>query len=112
PERNTGAASTRTLSIAPGETRALDNVLNSMFGISGGSATGSLLVTTQSASSIIASARTYAQTDSGTIGQFIPAVTPADSIGAGERSLQLLQLEQSDAFRTNIGLTETSGNPA
>ena len=43
------------------------------------------------------------------IGQFVPAVTPADSVGDGDRSLQLLQLENSDAFRTNIGLAETTG---
>ena len=57
-------------------------------------------------------ARTYNQTGSGTYGQFIPAVTPADAAGLGERTLQLLQLEQSDRFRTNIGLDEVSGNAA
>jgi hypothetical protein len=39
-------------------------------------------------------------------------VTPAQSIGLGGGNLQLLQLEASDRFRTNIGLAETSGNAA
>ncbi|HSP15635.1 MAG TPA: putative Ig domain-containing protein [Thermoanaerobaculia bacterium] len=102
----------RTVNIAAGETKGLDNILNTTFGITDPSAGGSILVTTPSASSIIASARTYTPVDVGTVGQFIPAVTAADSVGAGDRSLQLLQLESSDAFRTNIGLVETTGSSA
>jgi Putative Ig domain len=104
-------AITRATTIAPGETKDLDNILNSTFGVTSTNAGGSVLITTTAASSIIASARTYASVENGgTIGQFVPAVTPAESVGAGDRSLQLLQLEQSDAFRTNIGLAETTGN--
>ena len=101
----------RTTTIASGETKDLDNILNATFGINETNAGGSVLITTPTTSSIIASARTYALADNGgTIGQFVPAVTPDDSVGTGDRSLQLLQLEQSDAFRTNIGLAETTGN--
>lgn len=104
-------AITRTTTIAAGETKDLDNILNTTFGVNAPNAGGAVLITTTAASSIIASARTYAAVaNGGTIGQFVPAVTPADSVGAGDRSLQLLQLEQSDAFRTNIGLAETTGN--
>ncbi len=103
----------RTAAIAAGETKDLDNILNTTFGVTETNAGGSVLITTTDTSSIIASARTYALVDNGgTIGQFVPAVTVADSVGAGERSLQLLQLESSDGFRTNIGLVETSGNSA
>ena len=112
PEGAPTSVQSRTITIAAGETKALDNVLNSLFGISAPSATGSVVVTTAGTSNIIATARTYAVTDVGTIGQFIPAVTPSDAVGAGDRALQLLQLESSDAFRTNIGLAETTGNPA
>ena len=48
-------------------------------------------------------------TSTGTLGQFIPGVTPNEAAGNGEGSLQLLQLEQSDRYRTNIGLAETTG---
>lgn len=106
-----GTPLTQTTTIVPGETKDLDNILNTTFGINEANAGGSVLITTPTTSSIIASARTYALADNGgTIGQFVPAVTPADSVGAADRSLQLLQLEQSDAFRTNIGLAETTGN--
>jgi len=111
PQGATSAANTTTVSIAAGEVKAYDNILNSLFGINDTSG-GSLLVTTPSSSSIIASARTFAQTDAGTYGQFIPGVTPADSVGRGERALNILQLEQSDNFRTNVGLVETTGNAA
>jgi hypothetical protein len=100
------------VTLQPGETRALDNVLSSLFGVSSANAGGSVLVTTEAQSSLIASARTYAQTDAGTYGQFIPAVTPQDGVGLGERSLHLIQLEQSSEYRTNIGLVETSGREA
>jgi len=60
----------------------------------------------------VATARTYTQATSGTYGQFIPAVTPTQSVGLGGGNLQLLQLEASERFRTNIGLAETSGNAA
>lgn len=101
----------RTTTIASGETKDLDNILNATFGVTAPNAGGSVLVTTAATSSIIASARTYAvASNGGTIGQFVPAVTPNDSVGVGDRALQLLQLEQSDAFRTNIGLAETTGS--
>ncbi len=38
-------------------------------------------------------------------------MTVAESVGAADRALQLLQLESSSRFRTNVGVTETSGNP-
>jgi len=112
PQGAPGSPIVRNVTIAAGETKGLDNILNTTFGVNDLNAGGSVVVTTTGTSSIIGSARTYAATDNGTIGQFIPAVTPADAVGAGDRSLQILQLEQSDAFRTNIGLAETTGNPA
>jgi hypothetical protein len=57
----------------------------------------------------VATARTYNQTSAGTYGQFIPGVSPQESVGLGDRTLQILQLESSTRFRTNIGVTETSG---
>jgi putative Ig domain-containing protein len=112
PQGAPGSPQARTVNIAAGEVKGLDNILNRTFGITDPSAGGSILVTTTGPTNLIASARTYTPVDVGTVGQFIPAVTTSDSIGNGDRSLQLLQLENSDAFRTNIGLVETTGNPA
>src|SRR5207253_4333023 len=74
PQGAPGSPQSKTISIAAGETRGLDNILNSTFGIADPSAAGSVLVTTPTTSSIIASARTDTPTDVGTVGQFIPAV--------------------------------------
>jgi len=102
---------TTTLTLQGGEVRAINDLIASTWPGTTQTA-GSLLVSSASASSLVATARTYTQTTSGTYGQFIPAVTPAQAVGSGERSLQLLQLESSDRFRTNIGLAETSGSAA
>jgi hypothetical protein len=102
---------TSVITLQPGETRALDNLVANTWPQLAQTA-GSLIVSSANASALVATARTYTQTTSGTYGQFIPAVTPAQSAGGGERSLQLLQLESSDRYRTNIGLAETSGSAA
>jgi hypothetical protein len=97
--------------IRKGEVLVLDNVLPSLFEKSGTG--GSIVVTTNAPSSLVATGRTYTSVeDDGTFGQFIPGLTPAEGIGAGDRGQQILQLEESDGFRSNIGLTELSGNSA
>lgn len=107
---NTGASGAQQVVIAPGQVEAIDNALQSLYALT--NTGGSMLVTTPGSSQLIVTARTYNQTTNGTYGQFIPAVTPADSVGiADNRVLQLLQLESSDQMRTNIGFVETSGNP-
>ena len=105
-----GAASPKSLTIHHGEVAVLDNILPTLFGVSGSG--GSVVVTTPSSSSLVATARTYTlRADNGTYGQFIPGVMPADGVGNGDRALQVLQLEQSDRFRSNLGLVELTGNP-
>ena len=47
----------------------------------------------------------------GNFGQFIQAVTPNEAIALGSRPLQILQVEESARFRSNIGLAEVSGRP-
>jgi hypothetical protein len=108
--QNGGEAKTVPLSLKPGEVKQLDSVLSSLFGITNEG--GALHLATASASSLIATARTYNQTSNGTYGQFISAVTPDGAIGSGSRPLQLLQVEESDRFRSNIGIAEVSGQPA
>jgi hypothetical protein len=107
---NPGAAAPVQITLAPGEVKAIDNTLQSLFNLTNSG--GSMLVTTPTSSSLITTARTYNQTGNGTYGQFIPGVTPADSVGLGGRALQILQLEQSSRLRSNIGIAETTGNDA
>jgi hypothetical protein len=112
PERNPGAGISKQITLDAGEIEVLDNVVNGLFeqtGIIG----GSIAVTTPTDTQLTTTARTYNQKtpQGGTYGQYIPGVTPAQSVGLGDRALQLLQLEQSSRFRTNIGLNETAGQP-
>src|SRR3954447_3760998 len=100
-----------TVTLKSGEVASYDDILKSSFGLNTDSG-GALSIATDQSSSLITSARTYNLTTTGTLGQFIPGVTPNDAIGNAEGSLQLLQLEQSDRYRTNIGLAETAGQPA
>lgn len=111
PEGNPAGALTRELVIDAGEIEVLDNVIGGLFGQPNGTG-GSIIITTPAATSLTATARTYNETDTGSYGQYIPGITPADAAGAGDRALQILQVEQSSRLRTNIGLAETTGSPA
>lgn len=97
--------------IGAGQVLALDNVLPSVFGAS--NTGGSIVVTTPGESSLVVTGRTYTVMDNGgTFGQFIPGVTPAEAVAQGDEPLEVLQLEHSDRFRTNVGIAEVSGQPA
>jgi uncharacterized repeat protein (TIGR01451 family) len=110
PQNGSGSPSATALTINPGETKQLDNILQTLFGLV--DTGGALHVTTPDQTNLVISGRTYNQTPNGTFGQFIPAVTPNESVGAGGRSLQILQAEESVRYRTNVGIAETTGKPA
>jgi hypothetical protein len=98
-----------TLTIKPGEVKTIDSALKTLFNIA--NSAGSLVVTTAGDSKLVVTGRTYNQTGSGTYGQFIPGLTSRDGVGNGERALQILQVEESDRFYTNVGVFELTGNP-
>ncbi|HYO78000.1 MAG TPA: hypothetical protein VE010_16190, partial [Thermoanaerobaculia bacterium] len=103
-------ASTAPLTVGAGQVRALNDVLPSMFGVNSGA--GSVTVNAPSNAPLVVTARTYSrEADGGTYGQFIPGVTASDATGTGERGIELLQLEQSNLYRTNVGLIEVTGKP-
>jgi hypothetical protein len=96
--------------LAPGEVLSIDNTLLSLWNITNSG--GAVLVTTDASSALVVTARTFSRRDDGgTFGQFIPAVAPSDAVGLGERPLEVLQLEQSAGFRSNLGLVEVTGQP-
>ena len=110
PQNNDTPVPGPAFTINPGEVKRFDNALPSLFNIQGSG--GSILLTTSGQSSLVASGRTYTAVGDGTFGQFIPGVTPAEAVTTGDRALQIQQLEQSQNFRTNIGLAEVSGSGA
>lgn len=110
PRNNGTPVQLPAITIGAGQVKAYDDVLSKLFNVTG--TAGSIVLTTPSNSSVVATGRTYSVAgNGGTFGQFIPAVTPAEGIGLGDKPLQLLQLEQSQNFRTNLGLAELTGNP-
>ena len=100
----------KSITIQPGQISVLDDILHALYAQS--NIGGAIQVKTAAGQPLIVSGRTYDQEPSGTYGQFVPAVTPLEAVGLGDRELQILQVEQSDAFRSNIGLAEVTGQPA
>ena len=95
--------------IPAGQVLAIDNVLGTLWSATGG---GAVALTTDNDTPLVVTARTFSRDSSGgTFGQFIPGVTASDAVGTGERTLQIVQLEQSPSFRSNLGLAEVTGNP-
>ena len=108
PQGATTAIATKQLTIEPGAVLALDNVLANTFGTT--SSSGALQI--DSTEPLVTNARTYNQREGGTYGQFITAATVDDATGIGERPLEILQLEESTRFRSNVGLAEITGHAA
>lgn len=100
----------RQIDIAPGQIVPYDNIIETLFQAAGTG--GALLIDTPAETSLVVTGRTYSRAAEGTYGQFIPAITSSDGTGAGEGALQILQIEQSPEFRTNVGLVELTGKTA
>jgi uncharacterized repeat protein (TIGR01451 family) len=109
PSSNPSASASAQVSVNPGEVKALDGILASLFQLHG--VGGALHVTTAAGAPLVVTARTYNQTAAGTVGQFIPAVTDDEAVGVNDRALQIVQAEESSRYRTNLGITEISGSP-
>ncbi|MHB9000147.1 MAG: hypothetical protein ACYC9N_11620, partial [Thermoanaerobaculia bacterium] len=96
------------ITIEPGQVRVIDDTLRTLFGSE--NVGGALHIVTPADTPLVATSRTYDQQTEGTFGQFIPAVTANDAVSAEDRALEILQVEQSDRYRTNLGLAEVTGN--
>ena len=107
PTGNPSASASSSVTIQPGEVKALDDVVHTTFNLT--NAGGALHVTTAVSVPLVVTARTYDETATGTLGQFVQAVTPADAVGSSDRALQLLQMEDSPRYRTNLGIAEVTG---
>jgi hypothetical protein len=103
-----GNPASKTISIDAGQVFEMNDLLRSEFGLT--NRNGALHVATGSEAQLVATARTYNKTSSGTYGQFIPGIPASQGVGLGGRTLQLMQVEQSPQFRANLGIFEMSGN--
>ncbi|MDP9190341.1 MAG: PKD domain-containing protein [Acidobacteriota bacterium] len=100
--RTPGGAFSANRTLAPGETLAYDDVITNAFPQLAGSVGGSLLVT--SAGPIIATSRTFNVTSVGTYGLYVPSRPAAELTHAGV-SAWLVQLQENDDYRCNLGIT-------
>jgi len=107
---NNGASKSANVLLGAGQVLTLDNILKTQFDIE--NAGGVVHLTTPNAASLVVTGRTYNQTENGTFGQYVPAVTPDQAVGLGGRTLHILQVEDSTRYRTNVGLAEVNGRPA
>jgi hypothetical protein len=105
-----GSSVSKDVSLAPGQVQTFDAALHQFFGLSNDG--GALHIATTATTPLVATARTYNQTANGTYGQFVPAVTANDAAALGTRPLQILQIEESDRYRTNVGFAEVTGKAA
>jgi hypothetical protein len=100
-------------SVGAGQEQAFNDIVATLFKQTNSG--GSIVFATSSPSSLVATGRTYTidpTQNNGTYGQFIPGVMPSQGIGNGDKPLQILQLEQSKNFRSNVAVFELTGQPA
>lgn len=95
----------RELSIAPGQQIALDDLVAAEFRSAG---TGSLEVRGD-VEGLVLTSRTYNDDAAGTYGQFVPGVSAARALRAGDPSHHILALRNDAAFRSNLGFAEVAG---
>jgi hypothetical protein len=103
----TASAQTLTLDLqlGPGEQVMLDDIVGRI----GGEGSGSLEVVSQRP--ILVSSRTFNQGSDGTYGQYLDGHAGSAMASTGD-TVWLPQLQQDDAFRTNIGLLNSGSEQA
>jgi hypothetical protein len=98
------------LDLPAGESRLLEDVLETLF-----ADTGAAALAINATDGLMASSRTFNDAASGTFGQLVPGMDPSDETTLRPGRLgHLAQLEQTDLAsgrRTNIGLVNLSENP-
>ena len=93
-----------TFSLEPGASLRLADVVDAVFSFNG---SGALRLTAVEGA-ILATSRTYNTNPSGTYGQYIPAMD-AEAAAEHGHDYALVQLSSSEAYRTNVGVVNTTG---
>ena len=100
-----GSVQTRPLYLAPRQSLTFGNALLDIFGMPSGAGAVSIEATSPSSTpNLKVTSRTFTTGSSGTYGQGVPNVDPADL----QQTLFLTGLESDTDFRTNIGLVNRS----
>jgi hypothetical protein len=107
----TGERITQTGAIRDHRALRLQDVAGNLFGSAGAFGT----VRADLPDGVVATSRTFTSTSSGTFGQFIPlqhAEEGSAPLSPGGPARQLLHVERSASFRTNLGAINTGGSDA
>ena len=99
-----GASHTETYTIPGMTTVEIPNILDNIFGLS--NTAGALHLTAPS--NILAESRTFTPGSTGTFGQSIPGIPTSQAMVTGD-SADLLYIDNSADYRTNVGLVDVSG---
>src|SRR5438445_2782429 len=89
----------------PAQIVAIDDIVHTLLQSAG---TGQLQIVGAN-DQILINSRTYTPSSSGTYGQFVPSAVASESVGAGDLPLSIPGLENTSAFRSNIGFAEVAG---
>lgn len=109
PQGSTTPVGPFAVTIGPNEVKVLESVVKTQFGLE--NTGGAMHIVTPNNSSLVITGETFDVNEDGKYGQTIPSVTVAEAVGTADRPLQLLQLEDSAQYRTNLGLAELTGKP-
>jgi hypothetical protein len=93
--------------VSAGQAAVLDDVVGSTFG--GTDSRGSLLVESSPVGGLVVVSRTYNVGATGTYGQGTQTVTAGQGVDASGGVLRLIALHNTEQYRTNVGITEMSG---
>lgn len=100
-------AKTANVTVGAGEVHAIDSLLATLFNET--NIGGTLHITTDAPAPLIVSAKMSNRVAAGATTQFIEARTENDAATSADRALQILQLEESERFRSNVGIVEVGG---
>jgi subtilisin-like proprotein convertase family protein len=103
----------KVYTLAPGQTLAKPNVLNTEFGLQNPSAAG-LRIHPSGPAQLVVSTRTFVEKFGGTFGFFIPGLSTTSpgvlTLGTGRvAAIQLDQSSAANASRSNFGIAEVGG---
>ena len=105
PGRDNSTAQEFAVPVPAGGSVELDDVVGTLMGASGSGA-----IRIRSQGELLVSSRTYTDSEAGTFGQYIPGVPQEKGLAEGGQ-LRLLGLSENAAYRTNVGLVNTTGEP-
>lgn len=105
-DTNSWPAESRRVTVNPGETREFVDIVRNLFNKD--NAFGALRFVADR--DVVVTSRIYNAGTAGSLGQFFAGLPATVAIGLGQNT-DIQGLEQSGAFRSNLGWVEVTGNP-